>query len=209
MNSKLLNKYMSCINSLYSGRMNQFEKQNVNLTLNEYISKVFTNRVEIDLNKNLNFLFKILSLVTLIIQKKGKILFILPIGKKYNSINKKFIKILDKYSHYHISSYIQNKPGILTNYMFVTDKNTTKKNPDLIFIFGNNSNFYYRNIIKESLLMNIPIVNVINYRNAYTDIAYPVLSELKLNNIIFFYFLLTNIIRNINGKNKNINRKNK
>jgi len=71
-----------------------------NKQVNNYFNFIKTvNYLNINKYKNLNLFYKALNFLQLIIQQNGKVLFILPTHRKYNSVNKYFSLVLKKYQH--------------------------------------------------------------------------------------------------------------
>ena len=159
------------------------------------LKKHINSFYKININNNLINLNKIYFFLTLTLKKKGKILFILPDEKQYLAINKKFIVILKKYKHWYILPNTKYKkkfrPGLLTN-LIRLNLIKSKKYPDVIFIFNTNKSFT-ENIIKESLLLKIPIISTTNFdfKNKFT--TYSLILKTKL--IFFYYIFLSNLLK--------------
>ena len=90
--------------------------------------------------------------------------------------------ILKKYKHWYILPNTKYKkkfrPGLLTN-LIRLNLIKSKKYPDVIFIFNTNKSFT-ENIIKESLLLKIPIISTTNFdfKNKFT--TYSLILKPKL-----------------------------
>jgi len=150
---------------------------------------------KININNNFINLNKIYFFLTHVLKKKGKILFILPNEKQYFDINNKFIVILKKYKQWYILPKAKSKnkvrPGLLTN-LIKLNLIKSKKYPDVIFIFNTNKSFT-ENIIKESLLLKIPIVSITNFDFKNKFITYSLILKPKL--IFFYYIFVANLLR--------------
>lgn len=156
--------------------------------LNTYIKSNFNDKYDILIYKNFYILNKIFKFIKVILNKKGKILFILPDSPFYSKLNLTFIQVLKKYNHPYINDYTKIKPGFLTNL-----NTSTIKKPDLVFILSTQNNMYLKNALKESFLLKIPIASLINNKNGFNLITFPIISDSKIKQVFFFYFFISNI----------------
>ena len=160
--------------------------------LNPFLKKYFFDTIEINTVVNTIYLNKIYKFIKKLLEKKGKILFILPDDFIYKQINKNFITLLKKYNHfYSCSENIINGPGLITNLKTLREhKKTDIKKFHLIFIL-NTEISYTENIIKEATLLQIPVISIVNYKINIINITYPTISDINLQTLMFYYFLKT------------------
>jgi len=146
------------------------------------------------INKNYIVLYKIYRFIQKLLSKKGKILFILPSEENYLKINKKIVKIIKKNKQIYRFD-IKNKPGFLTNLSELNNQTFMigNKRPNLIFILSNNL-ISINPVIKESLLLKIPIISIFESQKMYPDITFPIIAKLNKKILIFFYFFIANIL---------------
>ena len=191
----------------YSKVIHQIEKPSIfsnnNKLLNPYLINQSNTAMSINPFLNISHLKKIYRFVYFFLKKKGKIIFILPDEKKFDNINinSKFINLLKKnnYRHCYINPSdpgIQNGPGLLTNMLRL---NKTKQKAyrlrKKILIFNLNTDLIYiENIIKEATLLKIPVVGIINDKNIIASLLYPIISDINLKTILFYYFFISKIL---------------
>jgi len=191
----------------YSKVIHQIEKPSIfsnnNKLLNPYLINQSNTAMSINPFLNISHLKKIYRFVYFFLKKKGKIIFILPDEKKFDNINinSKFINLLKKnnYQHCYINPSdlsIQNGPGLLTNMLRL---NKTKQKAyrlrKKILIFNLNTDLIYiENIIKEATLLKIPVVGIINDKNIIASLLYPIISDINLKTILFYYFFISKIL---------------
>lgn len=193
MEKKNLNKYIKITQNL-----TKYKKYD-SLFLLDFFIKQSDTFYTLDSIKNIQLLKSGLNFIKCILKGNGKVLFILPNNPNYIKVNSKFINIIKQYQHSYILQYNKNKPGFLTNYKI----NSKNKKINLVLIFHCKSDSYYRNIIKESNLMNIPIFSFINIKDELKSINFPVISNINKKSLSFFYYLIITLIKKYQKPYKN------
>ena len=160
-----------------------------NKKLNNYLTLFNKKNYKLKKKTNQFNLIKIYNFISLILLKKGKILFILP--ESYN--NDIFIHILNKTKHFYIFGK-NNKPGSISNFLNLKNKKTNlKKLPDLVFIL--NTNYKQINtILKESMHLKIPIISIINYELNFSITNFKLVGDINHINLKFYYLFLSKIL---------------
>ena len=203
---KIVNKYSKLINHIKKPSI----YNNGNELLNPYLKEQFINTISINPFLNIYFFKKISKFIHLFLKKKGTIIFILPNQKHFNdlNINEKFIDLLKKhnYRHFYINPSkpnIINDPGFLTNIWLLNKVKKKDIYQKKFLIFNLNTDLIYtENLIKEATLLRIPVISVVNNKNIIPNLLYPLIGNINLKKIIFYYFFISKILKNVHLKKK-------
>lgn len=137
----------------------------INFNLYNYISCIINNIAIIDIEKSIILLKRSLSFLSDISNNQTNFLFISKIA--YSTLVSNIKYITYKYS-----------PGIFTNNNNISD----------IIIITNEEK--KMSITKESSLVNIPTISILDTNNSIDNIEYPIISNNDSNDILNMYNLL-------------------